>query len=166
MEVQAKPAWRQGTAGTQAAPPQATRFGGKQGDFWKHPFRPYPHVLVGELLHLLLVQAGEEELVLQLLRVLQGQQGGVGAGLDDALPDAQVHGGGLGHPRGGARVHSSCGDTKRGENQHGEGSPVPRTPGKAMAASGWGEDTPARRRALRGMRPAAEEGLPHPICCL
>lgn len=116
MGAQARPAWRQGTAGTHAAPPQAPWFflGGKKRDFWKHPFRPYPHVLVGELLHLLLVQAGEEELVLQLLRVLQGQQGGVGAGLDDALPDAQVHGGGLGHPRGGARVHSSCGDTKQG----------------------------------------------------
>lgn len=72
------------------------------------PGCPYPHVLVGELLHLLLVQAGEKELVLQLLRVLQGQQGGVRAGLDDALPDPQVHGGGLGHPWGGARVHSSC----------------------------------------------------------
>ena len=71
-------------------------------------------MLVGELLHLLLVQAGEEELVLQLLRVLQSQQGRVGAGLDNALPDAQVHGDGLGHPRRGARGHSSCWDTKQG----------------------------------------------------
>lgn len=31
----------------------------------------YPHVLVGELLHLLLVQAGQEELVLQLLCLLE-----------------------------------------------------------------------------------------------
>lgn len=77
----------------------------------------YPDVLVGELLHLLLVQAGEEELVLELLRVLQGQQSGVRARLDDALPDAQVHGDGLGHPWGGARGHSSCGDTKRGAAQ-------------------------------------------------
>lgn len=71
---------------------------------------PYPDVLVGELLHLLLVQAGQEELVLQLL-LLQGQQRRV-LGLDHALPDPQVHGDGLGHPRGGARGHSSCGDTK------------------------------------------------------
>lgn len=109
-----QPGGRALLARTQRHPKLQGFFWGKKRDFWKHPFRPYPHVLVGELLHLLLVQAGEEELVLQLLRVLQGQQGGVGAGLDDALPDAQVHGGGLGHPRGGARVHSSCGDTKRG----------------------------------------------------
>lgn len=82
-------------------------------------------MLVGELLHLLLVQAGEEELVLELLRVLQGQQGGVRAGLDDALPDPQVHGDGLGHPWGGARVHSSCGDTKRGTAQSLSGSDHP-----------------------------------------
>ena len=89
------------------------------------PGCPYPHVLVGELLHLLLVQAGEEELVLQLLRVLQGQQGGVRAGLDDALPDPQVHWGGLGHPWGGARVHSSCRDTKWGTAQSLSGSDHP-----------------------------------------
>lgn len=71
---------------------------------------PYPDVLVGELLHLLLVQAGQEELVLQLL-LLQGQQRRV-LGLDHALPDPQVHGDGLGHPWGGARGHGSCGDTE------------------------------------------------------
>lgn len=119
--------------------PRATRFGGKINSL-KRPVPtqlllkagvspprrpPYPHVLVGELPHLLVVQTGQEELVLQLLRVLQGQQSGVRAGLDDALPDPQVHGDGLGHPWGGARVHGSCRDTKRGRARSLSGSDHP-----------------------------------------
>lgn len=73
----------------------------------------YPHVLVGELLHLLLVQAGQEELVLQLLGLLESQQGGVGAGLDKALSDPQVHGDSLRHSQGDAQVHSSWQERSR-----------------------------------------------------
>lgn len=102
---------------------------------------PYPDVLVGELLHLLLVQAGQEELVLQLL-LLQGQQRRV-LGLDHALPDPQVHGDGLGHPRGGARGHGSCGDTK------GHGSATGIAPGR-----GWDSGT----GVCRGTEPPPSAG--------
>lgn len=68
----------------------------------------HPQVLVGELFHLLLVQASQEELVLQLLCLLQGQQGSVRAGFGKALSNPQVHGDGLGNAQGDTELHSSC----------------------------------------------------------